>query len=81
MVNVEQASRLIGVEAFVEGAGHMLSQQGLELLPGGDGGVAGEGEGACHSITQRTCHGGQVGILRNEHNSLVIIYLLVLPLM
>lgn len=54
---------LISVQAFVERAGHVLSQEGLEFFPRGDGGVAGERERACHSITQRTCHGSQVSVL------------------
>lgn len=62
LVDVEQ-SRLIGVEAFVEGARHVLRQQGLELLPRGHGRVAREGESACHAVAQRACHGGQVGVL------------------
>lgn len=54
---------LVGVEAFVEGAGKVLGQERLELLTWGNRGVAGQWECACDTVTQRPRHRRQVCVL------------------
>lgn len=55
---------LFSEQHVVAGLREVVSDEGLQLLLAGDGGVAGEGKGARYSIRQSFGNGGEIGFLK-----------------